>query len=218
MPLSPLTAHRSPIRVIPAISRRPTRAATWIALAAPGVLWGCGARRPVESTTPPAETPAASRVLPLARVTVLETSGPAPSDTTVSFTAGTAHTIVLRHGPPENIVFARLSFAAGAFADSGQTVTVEVHPRPGVYGLDVTISLPLRADQATVLFDYARYFSAPARARQVYGSDIAFERALAVGRLLPENQIELLPSSRPAPDNLSSGLPAPGSYLVAAPQ
>jgi hypothetical protein len=217
MPLLPLTAHRSPIRVIPAISRRPTRAATWIGLAALAALWGCGAPRPVESPTP-AETPAAPRVLPLARVTVLETSGPPPSDTTVSFTAGTPHTIVLRHGPPENIVFARLSFTAGAFADSGQTVTVEVHPRPGVYGLDVAISLPLRADQATVLFDYARYFSAPARARQVYGSDIAFERALAVGRLLPENQIELLPSTRPAPDNLSSSLPAPGSYLVAAPQ
>jgi hypothetical protein len=150
-------------------------------------------------------------------VIVLETSGPPPSDTSVSFTAGTPHVIVLRHGPPENIVFARLSFAAAAFADSGQTVTVEVHPRPGVYGLDVATSLPLRAG-ATVVFDYARYFSAPARARQVYGSDIAFERALAVGRLLPENQIELLPSTRPVPDHPSAPLPSAGSYLVAAPQ
>jgi hypothetical protein len=150
-------------------------------------------------------------------VIVLETSGPPPSDTSVSFTAGTPHVIILRHGPPENIVFARLSFAAGAFADSGQTVTVEVHPRPGVYGLDVATSLPLRGG-TTVVFDYVRYFSPPARARQVYGSDIAFERALAVGRLLPENQIELLPSTRPVPDNLSAALPSAGSYLVAAPQ
>lgn len=162
--------------------------------------------------------PATSRTLPLARAIVLETSGPPPSDTSVSFTAGDAHTIVLRHGPPENIIFARLSFTAGAFADSGQTVTVEVRPRPGVYGLDVATSLPLRGGEATVVFDYARYFSAPSRARQVYGGDAAFEQALGVGRLLPDNQIELLPSTRPAPDNLAAGLPAPGSYLVAAPQ
>ena len=200
----------------PAISRRPDRAATWIGVAAMSALWGCGGRRPVVAT--PAAPPAAPRTLPLARVIVLETTGPPPSDTSVSFTVGEPHIIVLRHGPPENIVFARLSFTAGAFADSGQSVTVEVHPRPGVYGLDVATSLPLRGGEATVVFDYARYFSAPLRARQVYGSDIAFERALAVGRLLPDNQIELLPSSRPAPDNLASALPAPGSYLVAAPQ
>jgi hypothetical protein len=181
--------------------------------------WACGARRPVVSSSP-AEPPAVSRILPLARVIVLETSGPPPSDTSVSFTAGTTHVIVLRHGPPENIVFAKLSFGADAFADSGQTVRVDVHPRPGVYGLDVSTSLPLRVarEGATVLFDYARYFSAPVRARQVYGNDIAFEHALAVGRLLPENQIELLPSTRPTPDNLSARMPAPGSYLVAAPQ
>jgi hypothetical protein len=151
-------------------------------------------------------------------VIVLETTGPPPSDTSVSFPVGNPHIIVLRHGPPENIVFAHLRFTAAAFADSGQTVTIEVHPRPGVYGLDVATSLPLRGGEATVVFEYARYFSAPVRARRVYGSDVAFERALAVGRLLADNQIELLPSTRPAPDNLAAGLPAPGSYLAAAPQ
>jgi hypothetical protein len=69
-----------------------------------------------------------------------------------------------------------------------------------------------------LVFDYARYFSAPARASQIYGSEVRFERELAVGRLLPENQIELLSSTRPAPDNLAAALPAAGSYLVAAPQ
>jgi hypothetical protein len=156
--------------------------------------------------------------LPLARAIVLETSGPPPSDTSVSFIAGTPHTIVFRHGPPENIVFARLAFSANAFADTGRSVTVEVHPRPGVYGVDLSTSQPLRGGGATLGFDFARYFSAPARAGQIYGNDVAFERALAVGRLLPDNQIELLPSTRPAPDNLSAALPAAGSYLVAAPQ
>jgi hypothetical protein len=148
----------------------------------------------------------------------LETSGPPPSDTSVSFIAGTPRTIVLNHGPPENIEFASVSFAANAFADSGQTVTVDIKPRPGVYGLDLATSLPFRNGGASLVFDYARYFSAPARALQVYGSHVAFERALAVGRVLPDNQIELLPSTHPEPDDIEAALPAPGSYLVAAPQ
>jgi hypothetical protein len=147
----------------------------------------------------------------------LETLGPPPSDTSVSFPAGAARVIVLRHGPPDNIVFATLSFPANAFADSGQTVTVEVRPRPGVYGLDVAISLPLKAG-AELEFSYARYFSAPARARQIYRTDAGYERALGIGRSLPENQIELLSSTRPTPDHLMATIAAAGSYLVAAPQ
>jgi hypothetical protein len=198
-----------------AIFRGPIRTATWLALSVV-ILSSCGARHPPPSATP-AATPAAPRVLPLSRVIVLETSGPPPSDTSVTFVAGTEHVIVLRHGPPENIVFARLEFGAGSFADSGQTVTVDVRPRPGVYGLDIATSLPLR-EGGSLTFDYSRYFSAPSRARQVYGSDVAFERALAIGRLLSESQIELLPSDRPAPDRLSARFRLPGRYLVAAPQ
>ncbi len=71
----------------------------------------------------------------------------------------------------------------------------------------------------SIVFKYPRYFSAPARARAVYGSDVLYERALAVGQLLPNGTLlSLLPSSRPAADNLRAPLPAPGTYLVAAPQ
>jgi hypothetical protein len=178
--------------------------------------FGCGARRPVESTKPAG--PTAPRILPLARAIVLETSGPPPPDTAVSFITGTPRMIVLIHGPPENIEFATLSFAANAFGDSGQTVTVDIKPRPGVYGLDLATSRPFRNGGASLVFDYARYFSAPARAIQVYGSHVAFERALAIGRILPDNQIELLPSTHPEPDDIEAALPAAGSYLVAAPQ
>jgi hypothetical protein len=150
-------------------------------------------------------------------VIVLETAGPQPSDTSVTFVTGTPRTIVLRHGPPENIEFARLDFPPNAFGDSGQTVTVDVKPRPGIYGLDLGITLPLRG-RATLAFSYPRYFSAPTRARQLYRSDAAYERALAIGRVLPENQIELLSSTRPTPDNLTAQVSTPGSYLVAAPQ
>jgi hypothetical protein len=125
--------------------------------------------------------------------------------------------VVLYHAG-ESIAFARLSFEAAAFGDSGQTVRLEVRPRPGTYGLDFTTSIPFRAGQAGITFVYGRYFSAPARARQVYGSDVAFEKALAVGQLLADGQVSLLPTSRPAPDNVQAALPIPGSYVVAAPQ
>ena len=194
-----------------AISRHLLGTATWLWL-----VLACGS--PQQATAPtPANQPSPARVLPFSRVIVLETAGPPPSDTVVSFTAGTPRVIVLRHGPPENIVFAKISFSATAFADSGQTVSVEVRPRPGVYGLELATSPPPRGG-TSVEFDYARYFSAPARAPQVYRSVPAFERALAVGRLLPENQIELLPTINQGLDRVSAAIPGSGTYLVATPQ
>jgi hypothetical protein len=156
-------------------------------------------------------------VVPQTRAIILESSGPQPSDTSVSFPAGTPRVIVLRHGPPENVVFARITFAAGAFPDSGQMVTVEVKPRPGIYGVDLAMSKPLRGG-ATLTFEYARYFSSPERARQVYRSDRAFERALAVAHILNESDLELLPTIRPELDYVSAPVATAGRYLVAAPQ
>ena len=60
--------------------------------------------------------------------------------------------------------------------------------------------------------------SAPARARQVYRSILAYERALAVGRVLSENQIELLPSINQELDRVTAAIPGSSTYLVAAPQ
>ena len=180
-------------------------------------ILACGGRRPPVPAPESPATPSAPRLLPLGRVFVLETSGPPPPDTSVTFTTGTPRVIVIYH-EGESITFARLSFEAAAFGDSGRTVQVDVRPRPGIYGLDVSTSLPLRGEAAAVTFEYSRYFSAPARARQVYGHDVAFERLLAVGRILPDNQVDLLPSTRPAADNLRAALPAPGGYIVAGPQ
>lgn len=189
--------------------------ASWPLIAAVGAVLACGGRAPSVPERP--ATPAAPRVLPLARLFVLETSGPPPSDTSVTFTTGIPRVIVLYHAG-ESISFARLSFEPAAFGDSGRTVQVDVRPRPGIYGFDFTASLPLRNGAASVTFEYPRYFLAPARARQVHGSDVAFERLLAVGRVLPDNQVELLPSTRPAADNLRAAVPAPGRYIVAGPQ
>ena len=187
------------------------RRASWLGLAAAA----CGGpRAPAGPDTAPGSQP---RVVPLAEAILLETSGPQPPDTAVTFTAGEPRVIVLRHGPPEYIVFAELVFPPAAFAEQGREVRVEIRPRPGVYGLEVATSLALR-DSATIAFKYPRYFAAPGRARAVYGSDLAYERALAVGRVLPQGMLALLASARPYHDMLRAPLPAAGTYLVAAPQ
>lgn len=179
-------------------------------------LAACGGRAPSGARS---GEPTPTRVIPLGSAIVLETAGPPPSDTAVTFTAGEPRVIVLRHGPPENVVFAEVSFAPQTFhADSGRPVKIEIRPRPGVYGIDLASSVPF-SEGVSVVFKYPRYFSAPAKARAVYGSDPLYERALGVGQVLGTGQtLALLPTSRPAPDNLQAVLPAPGTYLVAAPQ
>jgi hypothetical protein len=195
------------------ISQRRRGAASWLRAGAAVLAVACGGRAGPEKGV----DPSAARVVPLSSAIVLETAGPPPSDTTVTFTAGQPRVIVLRHGPPENVVFAELMFPPSAFrADSGRPVRVEVRPRPGVYGLDLLTSVPL-GEGASVVFKYARYFSAPARARAAYGSDVLYERALAVGQYRAGGaEVVLLPSTRPVPDNLRAALPAAGTYVVAA--
>ena len=191
------------------IFRRRRSPASWIIL----TTFACGGR----ATTPGkgGVEPQPARVVPIAQAIVLETSGPPPADTSVTFTAGMVHTIVLRHGAPDNLVFAELTFPPAAFADSGREVQVEVKPRRGVYGLDIRTSAPLRG-AATLVFKYARYFLSPAKARSLYGNDVQFEQALAIGQMLPNDQLALLPSSRPASDNLQASVTSAGSYVVAA--
>jgi hypothetical protein len=195
------------------ISGRPRSRASWQCAGAALLAAACGGR----ASTKTGVDPNAARVVPVASAIVLETAGPPPSDTTVTFTAGERRVIVLRHGPPENVVFAELVFPPSAFrADSGRPVRVEVRPRPGVYGLDLTTSAPL-GEGASVIFKYARYFSAPARARAAYGSDVVYERALAVGQYRAGGtELVLLPSTRPVADDLQALLPSAGSYVVAA--
>jgi len=99
------------------ISRRRWGAASWLRVGAAVLAIACGGHAGPKNGI----DPSAPRVVPLASVIVLETAGPPPSDTTVTFTAGQPRVIVLRHGPPENVVFAELMFPPSAFrADSGR--------------------------------------------------------------------------------------------------
>ncbi|MEP6573489.1 MAG: hypothetical protein ABJD11_12365, partial [Gemmatimonadota bacterium] len=110
----------------------------------------------------PAPTPVPSGPIALAQLYVLEMSGVPPGDTSATFSTAEPRTLIIRHGQPDNTVFAELSFPAGTFAGAGvpEMVTVTVHPRPGVYGIDLTSTVPL-GRVARIVFKYPIHFSAP---------------------------------------------------------
>jgi hypothetical protein len=143
--------------------------------------------------------------------------GVPPEDTVVTFRTGATRRVILRHAPPDNTVFVELIFNAETFAAPGtpESVTVSVHPRPGVYGVDVTTTLP-PGPGAFIRFRYPVHFAAPQAAIARYGSAVRVELALSVAMRLPSGSYGLLPSERPASDNLQAPLGGTGTYLVVA--
>ena len=113
---APQHSHREPLTTresMAGIFRGLWGRASWLCLA----VAACGgARSPAgKDKTPAAET----RTIPLAEAIVLETSGPPPSDTVVTFTAGEPRVIVVRHGPPESIAFAELELPRRGLRGAG---------------------------------------------------------------------------------------------------
>ena len=170
-------------------------------------------------TVPAAEAPPALPPRPLARVFVLEASGAQPEDTTVKAPSGEQRVVVVRRSAPDYGIFAKLEFAANSLtAPAGAAeATLTIRPRPSVYGLDLTVEGTVAAG-ATIVFSYGAHFVAPAGARERYGSNLAFEKELAIGRIEGDSMMVFLPTSRPGSDLLRASLPGPGRYLVAAPR
>ena len=203
--MTPFRGHSSRTR-----SSAPRAAALLVlALAA-----ACGGRRSVNTSSQPEET--VERTLPQADVWVLEAGGTPPNDTTLTLIAGHARVVVLRNGAPDLATFAVLTFPDSALkAPAGTPVELTVHVRPGVYGVDVDCGAETAG--ARIIFKYARHFEAPTAAVKKYGSEAAFERELAIGRLGDDGSILLLATRRPNEDNLSAMLKGNGSYVVAGP-
>ena len=148
---------------MPAISRTlQTRASTrplLTVLTALTVLIACGGR----STGTADPSTATLGTMPLDSVYQIETTGSPPADTTLDVAAGQRRVVLIRHGPPENVVFAEVVFDTAAFqAGGGAPVSVTLRPRPGTYGLTVETSAPLRSAELT--FKYAVHFLAPSGA------------------------------------------------------
>ena len=178
------------------------------------LVLACGGRAALSdpNATPP------SPPLPLEQVFLLESWGAPPEDTTVTFAATRGRVIVLRRGSPDNSLFATLRFPAGSLQPAnGDSVTVRVGIRPGVYGFDLDTDGRFNGG-AEVTFSYAIHFVAPAGARETYGSNYRLERFLAVGRVAEDSTLVFLDSWRPAADVLKAPVAAEGRYLVAAPR
>ncbi len=175
---------------------------------------GCGGTPAPSATTPVATV---RRLVEWDSVVVLEAWGAAADDTTLMVATDQPRVIILRHGPPDNTVFAELSLPANAF-DSPEgvadSVRVSLRPRPGIYGVDITSDAPIKSG-AVLVFKYAYHFSRPAGAER-YQTDVELEEALFIGRLQENGMVAVLQSTRPASDNLQAIVPAGGTYVVAA--
>lgn len=184
------------------------------------LLLACGPPHGVTpGTAATANAPPPLPPRPLAEVFVLEAGGAEAEDTVVTVAPGSPRVVVLRRSGPDYGLFATLQFAGHSLSapGAGGSVRLTIHPTPGVYGLDLAIDGAI-GDSARILFSYGVHFVAPEGARQRYGSNLAFEKELAIGRLSDSGVVVFLPTLRPGSDMLSAPLPGPGRYLVAAPR
>jgi len=163
---------------------------------------------------PPVLTPR-----PIAQVFILEASGASPEDTLVPVHRNARRVIVLRRSAPDFGLFSTVEFGvtSDSAAAAGPVAKVGLKPIPGRYGLDLAIEGQV-SDSATITFSYGAHFVAPAGARERYGSNLAFEKALAIGKVGDDGIVVFLPTSRPGSDMVSAPLQGPGRYLVAAPR
>jgi hypothetical protein len=178
------------------------------------VVAGCGAPSPAGAPPAPETT---HGPLPLSQVFVLEAAGILPDDTTVTVPARASRVVVLRRAAPDFGLFARMEFGDSALAPlSGDSARIVIHPIPGEYGLDLDLGGTLH-ERSLLIFSYGAHFLAPAGSRDRYGSDLAFEQALAIGRV-ENGQVVFLPTSRPGTDMLRAPINGGGRYVVGAPR
>jgi hypothetical protein len=126
--------------------------------------------------------------------------------------------VVLRHGPPDNAIFAIIRFAPGALKpQTGTMAHVIVHPIPGRVGIEL-LSPDTFGAEARVTISYAIHFQAPSDAVAKFGSAGRFEQALAAARTLPDGRLQFLRTDRPAADMVSFDVNTSAVYLLATPR
>lgn len=191
------------------------------ASAALALLTACGSSKGMGPASAPAPNqPRILAPLLLTGVFVLEASGGQPDDTTLTLAPGSRRVVVVRRSGPDYGIFARLEFpatVAGTSVVSG-AAKLTIQPRPGLYALDLGVEGTILGEGATITFSYGAHFVAPAGARERYGSDLGFEKELAIGRVSDDGRVIFLPTSRPGSDMLSAPLAGPGRYVVAGPR
>lgn len=173
-------------------------------------------------TSPGVAAPPVLLPRPLSEVYILEASGVQPEDTTVNAASGERRVVVVRRSSPDFGVFAQLEFAATSPTAASPTpvaaeAALTIRPLPSLYGLDLLVEGAV-APGSTIMFSYGAHFLAPAGARERYRSNLAFEKALAIGRVGADSMVVFLPTTRPGSDIVRAPLTGPGRYIVAAPR
>ncbi len=149
---------------------------------------------------------------------MLDQSGPSATDTTVWFNPAKARTVMLRHAPPDNAVYAIVDVPASAVAPAaGDSASITIAPTPGRYALSISTNGSVTAP-LVVTFSYATHFQAPSDALARYPSPTRFDQAMGVGVLEGAGMIRFLPTTRPAADMMQFTVSAPGTYVLAAPK
>lgn len=200
-----------------AISARSRAAARVLAVM---LLAGCGPPKGIAPGSAPAtQQPMVLAPRALADVFVLEAAGGQPDDTVVTVPSGSSRVVVVRRSSPDFGIFVELEFPDSSLtAPAGsEGTTVTISPEPSLYGVDLAVEGAVTPG-AQIVFSYGAHFIAPAGARERYGSNLAFEKQLAIGRVSDNGQVVFLPTGRPGSDLLSAPLAGPGRYLVAAPR
>jgi len=188
-----------------------------IGLAVAAGLAACGGPRFAPGNGPdPVATVRALPPQPLDEVLVAEVAGVSPTDTTVRFAAAEGRTVLLRHSPPDNAIFAIVAVPPDSGASD--SVTVTLRSSPGRYGLVIGAE-PRLPGGGTITFSYAIHFQAPSTlAGSRYRDARDYARWLGIGRVVDGDRLQFLAFSHPAGDQLRAPLDGPGSYLVAAPR
>lgn len=152
----------------------------------------------------------------LDKVWLLESSGAAVPDSSVTFAAATGRTIVVRHSRPGDAIFLVLQFAASKDSlRSHDSVHVTIRPMPGKYAF--TLSTTDRVGiAAEATFSYAIHFQTPADAVAKYPSPGRFEEQLVPVEIGADNRVRFLSGARPGADLIRFTLTGPGTYGLAA--
>lgn len=131
------------------------------------------------------------------------------------FAARGGRTIVLRHAPPDNAIFAIL--AVPADSTSSDSLTLSLRVTPGRYGLQVQ-GEPRLPPGTVLTFSYAIHFQAPPEVPSAaYPTVTRFADWLGVGQLLADGGLRYHLTARPGGDLLRIVLQESGEYLIAAP-
>lgn len=165
-----------------------------------------------------AETIRSGPPIPVDQAWILDQSGPTATDTTVRFDPAKPRTVMLRHGSPDNAIYAIVDVPAGAITPGpGDSASITIHPTPGRYEITISTVGALTAP-LLVTFSYATHFQAPSDALARYPSPTRFDQAMGAGVLEDPGMIRFLPTTRPAADLMQFAVSAPGTFLLAAPK